>query len=189
MVNSYLFLRLIFTNASYSACFVSKFCSAIFCRLNSSNSFSVAEVWMSNGCESFSSGNTTKFKSGLLCVNGVHGPWIDGFSVCHIFRKRNALEFPFWPRSKSTHLMISSFEWPRQFIQCRSPFTAILMLRLKKVEDVNFKITNNIRLPLQVLCVVWAWRTRQRLDWILRNQSNCFRESPWREEFYVSWNT
>ena len=67
-------------------------------------------------------GNSARLSSGSLFMNGLHGPWIDGQSVCHIFLSL-IIWFPDCVRSKFTHLTTSSREWLWQFTRCLSPFT------------------------------------------------------------------
>lgn len=97
--------------------------SSSFCWANSSSSFSVADCGTSIGLDSAGDGNFAILRLGSLCVNGVHGPWMDGHSVCPNLRKRISLVLPFCVSSKLTHLETSSS--PRHPIsnQWRSPFT------------------------------------------------------------------
>jgi hypothetical protein len=59
-------------------------------------------------------GNCARLSSGSLFTKGLHGPWIEGQSVCHIFLIL-IIWFPDCVRSKFTHLMTSSREWLWQF--------------------------------------------------------------------------
>lgn len=67
-------------------------------------------------------GSSARLSSGSLFTNGLHGPWIDGQSVCHIFLSL-IIWFPDCVRIKFTHLTTSSREWLWQFTRCLSPFT------------------------------------------------------------------
>lgn len=69
-------------------------------------------------------GKSARLSSGSLLTNGLHGPWIDGQSVCHIFLSL-IIWFPDCVRSKFTHLTTSSREWLWQYARCLSPFTGI----------------------------------------------------------------
>jgi len=69
-------------------------------------------------------GNSARLISGSLFTNGLHGPCIDGQSVCHIFLSL-IIWFPDCVRSKFTHLTTSSREWLWQRTRSLSPFTRI----------------------------------------------------------------
>lgn len=121
---------------------------SICCCLNSSINCSVALDGKNGVLDNCLFGNCDKFNSGSLNVKGVHGPWIDGESVCHNFRNLKFFELPDWVLSSSSHFKISSRATLAQETISLSPFTVIShnIANEEKLETLTYNILQKLKI-------------------------------------------
>lgn len=140
-------IRLLFysTHSSTISIYIysARFSSSLFdvCFLNSSIRCWVADFGWKRGLERSLLGNSTRLSAASRNVYGVHGPWIDGKSVCISFLYRLPVVSPACVLTKCIHFMISSLVRRLHGIHCLSPFTKIAFFDKAVIKHT---VTNNI---------------------------------------------